>query len=294
MTAEGTLFVVGTPIGNLEDLSLRAARILREADLIAAEDTRSAKTLLAHVDVLAPATVNAQRRIISYFEGNEAEREDAIHAALAAGRKVAVISEAGMPGISDPGARAVAAAVAAGARVEVIPGPNAALAALVASGLPTDRFTFLGFPPRESGARRELFGTLRNERATLIFYEAPDRVAATLADLAAALGGDRRASLGRELTKLHEEHVRGTLDELAARYADAPPRGECTLVVAGTSAAAAAAAAAQGVDIEGELRRLLDSGLGPKDAAARLVVVTGKPRRQLYQLALSLMREKQS
>lgn len=294
MTAEGTLFVVGTPIGNLEDLSLRAARILREADLIAAEDTRSAKTLLAHVDVLAPATVNAQRRIISYFEGNEAEREDAIHAALAAGRKVAVISEAGMPGISDPGARAIAAAVAAGARVEVIPGPNAALAALVASGLPTDRFTFLGFPPRESGARRELFGTLRNERATLIFYEAPDRVAATLADLAAALGGDRRASLGRELTKLHEEHVRGTLDELAARYADAPPRGECTLVVAGTSAAAAAAAAAQGVDIEGELRRLLDSGLGPKDAAARLVVVTGKPRRQLYQLALSLMREKQS
>ena len=294
MTAEGTLFVVGTPIGNLEDLSLRAARILREADLIAAEDTRSAKTLLAHVDVLAPATVNAQRRIISYFEGNEAEREDAIHAALAAGRKVAVISEAGMPGISDPGARAIAAAVAAGARVEVIPGPNAALAALVASGLPTDRFTFLGFPPRESGARRELFGTLRNERATLIFYEAPDRVAATLADLAAALGGDRRASLGRELTKLHEEHVRGTLDELAARYADAPPRGECTLVVAGTSAAAAAAAAAQGVDIEGELRRLLDSGLGPKDAAARLVVVTGKPRRELYQLALSLMREKQS
>jgi len=294
VTAEGTLFVVGTPIGNLEDLSLRAARILREADLIAAEDTRSAKTLLAHVDVLAPATVNAQRRIISYFEGNEAEREDAIHAALAAGRKVAVISEAGMPGISDPGARAIAAAVAAGARVEVIPGPNAALAALVASGLPTDRFTFLGFPPRESGARRELFGTLRNERATLIFYEAPDRVAATLADLAAALGGDRRASLGRELTKLHEEHVRGTLDELAARYADAPPRGECTLVVAGTSAAAAAAAAAQGVDIEGELRRLLDSGLGPKDAAARLVVVTGKPRRQLYQLALSLMREKQS
>lgn len=294
MTAEGTLFVVGTPIGNLEDLSLRAARILREADLIAAEDTRSAKTLLAHVDAIAPATVNAQRRIMSYFEGNEAEREDAIHAALAAGRKVAVISEAGMPGISDPGARAIAAAVAAGARVEVIPGPNAALAALVASGLATDRFTFLGFPPRESGARRELFGTLRNERATLIFYEAPDRVAATVADLAAALGGDRRASLGRELTKLHEEHVRGTLDELAARYAGAPPRGECTLVVAGTSAAAAAAAAAQGVDIEGELRRLLDSGLGPKDAAARLVVVTGKPRRQLYQLALSLMREKQS
>jgi 16S rRNA (cytidine1402-2'-O)-methyltransferase len=280
----GTLFVVGTPIGNLEDLTLRAARVLREVDLIAAEDTRSAKFLLSHVDALG--AVNPVRRVMSYFEGNEAEREDEIYDALAQGRDVAVISEAGMPGISDPGARAVVAAIEAGARVEVIPGPNAALAALVASGLPTDRFTFLGFPPRESGARQELFGTLRSELATLIFYEAPDRVAATLADLGAALGADRRASIGRELTKLHEEHVRGTLGELAARYADQPPRGECTLVVAGGSVAAPT------VDIEAELRRLLESGLGPKDAAARLVVVTGKPRRQLYQLALSLQRER--
>ena len=281
---QGTLFIVGTPLGNLEDLSLRAARVLREVDLIAAEDTRSAKTLLAHVDALG--TVNPVRKVISYFEGNEAEREEELYDALAQGRDVAVISEAGMPGISDPGARAVAAAIEAGARVEVIPGPNAALAALVASGLPTDRFTFLGFPPRESGARQELFGTLRSELATLIFYEAPDRVAATLADLGAALGTDRRASVGRELTKLHEEHVRGTLAELVARYDREPPRGEVTLVVAGGTALAPP------VDIEAELRRLLDSGLGPKDAAARLVVVTGKPRRQLYQLALSLQREK--
>jgi 16S rRNA (cytidine1402-2'-O)-methyltransferase len=286
VSVTGTLFVVGTPIGNLEDLSLRAARVLREADVIAAEDTRSAKTLLAHVDALG--AVNPVRRVISYFEGNEAEREEDIYDALAQGRAVAVISEAGMPGISDPGARAIAAAIEAGARVEVIPGPNAAIAALVASGLPTERFTFLGFPPREAGARQELFGTLRNEAATLILYEAPDRVGATLADLAAALGDARRASLGRELTKLHEEHVRGSLGELAAKYAEVAPRGECTLVVAGGDAAAPA------VDIETELRRLLDSGLGPKDAAARLVVVTGKPRRQLYQLALSLQREKQS
>ncbi len=298
MTALGSLFLVGTPIGNLEDLSLRAARVLREADVIAAEDTRSAKTLLAHADALASvvspgsegrgSAINPSRRVISYFEGNEAEREQAIHDALAQGRAVAVISEAGMPGISDPGARAVAAAIEVGARVEVIPGPNAALAALVASGLPSERFTFLGFPPREAGARRELFGTLRNESATLILYEAPDRVGATLADLAAALGEQRRASLGRELTKLHEEHVRGTLGELATRYETIAPRGECTLVVAGGTAEAPA------IDIEAELRRLLDSGLGPKDAAARLVVVTGKPRRQLYQLALSLQREKQS
>lgn len=280
----GTLYIVGTPIGNLEDLSLRAARILREADLIAAEDTRAAKVLLAQVDALG--TPNPARRVISYFEGNEAERAAELGAALAAGQRVAVISEAGMPGVSDPGAYAIAAAIEAGARVEVIPGPSAALAALVGSGLPSDRFTFLGFPPRESGARRALFGTLRDDVATLIFYEAPDRVGATLGDLRDALGAERRASLGRELTKLHEEHVRGTLGELAARYADTPPRGECTLVVEGGAGPAIA------VDIEAELRRLLDEGLGPKDAAARLVVVTGKPRRQLYQLALSLQRER--
>jgi 16S rRNA (cytidine1402-2'-O)-methyltransferase len=280
----GTLYIVGTPIGNLEDLSPRAARVLREADLVAAEDTRSAKTLLAHADALGDA--NPARRVISYFVGNEAEREHAITRALADDRKVAVISEAGMPGISDPGHRAVAAAIEAGARVEVIPGPSAALAALVASGLPSDRFTFLGFPPREQGARQELFGSLRNETGTLIFYEAPDRIGATLADLALACGADRRASLGRELTKLHEEHVRGTLGELAARYASEPPRGECTLVVAGGTAVE------QAIDIEAELVRLLATGLGPKDAAARLVVQTGKPRRQLYQLALSLRRTK--
>ncbi|HEY4241035.1 MAG TPA: 16S rRNA (cytidine(1402)-2'-O)-methyltransferase [Kofleriaceae bacterium] len=278
-----TLFIVGTPIGNLEDLSLRAARVLREADLVAAEDTRSAKILLTHAD--AHGAVNPARRILSYFEGNEAARAASLVESLQAGAKVAVISEAGMPGVSDPGTRAVAAAIEAGVRVEVIPGPSAALAALVGSGLGTDRFTFVGFPPRESGARRELFGTLRHEIGTLIFYEAPDRVGATLADLADALGGVRRASLGRELTKLHEEHARGTLAELAARYAEVPPRGECTLVVAGGTVEAAV------VDIEAELRRLLGEGLGPKDAAARLVVVTGKPRRQLYQLALSLQRE---
>lgn len=282
MSDRGTLFVVGTPIGNLEDLSLRAARVLREADVIAAEDTRSAKTLLAHADLHGP--VNAHRRIVSLFEGNEAQRSTELVAALEAGQKVAVISEAGMPGVSDPGARAVAAAVTSGAKVEVIPGPSASLAALVGSGLPSDRFLFLGFPPREAGARQELAGTLRDERATMIFYEAPDRVGATLADLAAALGESRRASLGRELTKLHEEHVRGTLGELAAKYAEVAPRGECTLVVEG------GVADAPEIDIESELRRLLAEGLGPRDAAARLVIVTGKPRRQLYQLALSLQR----
>jgi 16S rRNA (cytidine1402-2'-O)-methyltransferase len=280
---EGVLYVVGTPIGNLEDLSLRAARILREADVIAAEDTRAAKTLLAQADALGSR--NEARRIVSLFEGNEAYRSEELVRALAEGKRVAVISEAGMPGVSDPGARAVAAAVTSGARVEVIPGPSASLAALVGSGLPSDRFLFLGFPPREQGARQELFGSVRGVRATLILYEAPDRVGDTFADLALALGAGTRASLGRELTKLHEEHVRGTLGELAAKYAETAPRGECTIVVDGSGAGETV-----DVDIEGELSRLLGEGLGPKDAAARLVVVTGKPRRQLYQLALSLER----
>jgi 16S rRNA (cytidine1402-2'-O)-methyltransferase len=271
----GTLYIVGTPIGNLEDLSLRAARVLREADAIYAEDTRSAKVLLAHAGAGgAPVT--------SYFEGNEAARAEALVAALAAGHKVALISEAGMPGISDPGARAVAAAVAAGARVEVIAGPSAALAALLGSGLPSDRFTFLGFPPREQGARQALFGSLRGETGTMIFYEAPDRVHATLDDLAKAFGAARRVSLGRELTKIHEEHVRGSLGELVTRYSAQAPLGECTLVVEGATAAPPA------IDIEAELAGLLAEGLGPRDAAARLVIKTGKPRRELYQLALSL------
>jgi len=284
-SVSGTLYVVGTPIGNLEDLSLRAARILRSVDVVAAEDTRTAKTLLAHVDVLGP--VNPKRRVVSYFEGNEAARTAELVASLSAGEHVAVISEAGMPTISDPGGYAISAAIEAGARVEVVPGPSAVIAALAGSGLPSVRFEFLGFPPREQGARRELFGSLRGEVATLILFEAPDRVGATLADLADAFGENREASLARELTKVHEEHVRGTLGELAARFADTPPRGECTIVVEG------AHDAVPEVDIEAELGKLLDAGLGPKDAAARLVVVTGKPRRQLYQLALSLMRARE-
>jgi 16S rRNA (cytidine1402-2'-O)-methyltransferase len=282
-TGRGTLYVVATPIGNLEDLSPRAARILREADQIAAEDTRAAARLLIAADV--HGAVNPARRVVSSFEGNEAARAEELGAALAGGARVAVVSEAGMPGVSDPGGRAVAAAIAVGARVEVVPGPSASLAALVASGLPTDRFLFLGFPPRTAGARHAMFGGLRAEPATLIFYEAPDRVGATLADLAAAFGADRQACVSRELTKVHEEHVRGALGELAEREAEVAPRGECTLVVAG------AIAAPPVVDVEAELRRLLADALGPRDAAARLVIATGKPRRELYQLALAIARE---
>jgi 16S rRNA (cytidine1402-2'-O)-methyltransferase len=284
VTAPGTLFVVATPIGNLEDLSPRAARVLREADVVAAEDTRRAAILLGHADLGGPA--NPGRRVVSLFEGNEAARSASLAGDLADGRAVALISDAGTPGVSDPGERLVAAAIAAGARVEPVPGPVAAVAALVASGLPGARFLFVGFPPRDDGARRQLVGELRGERATLLFYEAPDRVGATLAALRDGLGDDRRACLSRELTKVYEEHVRGTLGALAARYADEAPRGECTLVVEG-----AAAGQGEAVDVEAEVRRLLADGLSAKDVAARLVVVTGKPKRQLYQLALALARE---
>jgi 16S rRNA (cytidine1402-2'-O)-methyltransferase len=287
----GVLYLVATPIGNLEDMTHRAVRVLSEVSVIAAEDTRAAARLLGHFHVRGP-------RVVSMFEGNEAGRAQALLAELAAGRDVAVISEAGMPGISDPGERLVAAAVGAGIRVEAVPGAVAATTALVASGLPAGRFLFLGFPPREPGARQQLFGTLRREVATMIFYEAPDRVAATCADLAAALGADRPAALARELTKRHEEIVRAPLGELAARYGAEPPRGECTLVVQGASAGSAAHAMgviesgdAELADISARMRALLAQGLGPRDAAARMVVVTGKPRRQLYQLALSLQRD---
>lgn len=283
----GTLYVVATPIGNLEDLSPRAARVLREAEIVAAEDTRSVQVLLDRAD--GGGEARAGRRVVSVFEGNEAARAEALVAELAAGKDVALVSEAGTPGVSDPGERVVQAAIAAGVAVVPVPGPVAAIAALVASGLPAAQFRFVGFPPREAGARGELFGGLRADVATLVCYEAPDRVGATLATLAAAFGGGRRACVSREITKKYEEHVRGTLDELAARFAAAAPRGECTIVVAG--AAAGEGGGAGVVDLEAEVRAMLAAGMGPKDVAQRLVVKTGRPRRELYQLALALARE---
>lgn len=278
--ATGTLYVVATPIGNLDDLSPRSAAALRDAAVIAAEDTRRVAILLDHLGC------GGGRDVRSTFDGNEAARADELAAVLTEGRDVALVSDAGTPGVSDPGARVVRAAIAVGAPVVVIPGPVAAIAALVASGLPTERFLFLGFPPREEGARAELAGSLVDERATMLLYEAPDRVGATLATLAAAWGDDRAACVSRELTKRYEEHVRGTLGSLRERFAETPPRGECVIVVAGADGAPRAP-----VDVEAEVRALLATGLGPKDVAQRLVVKTGRPRRELYQLALALARD---
>jgi 16S rRNA (cytidine1402-2'-O)-methyltransferase len=255
---------------------VRALRILRESRVIAAEDTRAAKNLLTRHSIAAP-------EIVSYFDGNEAARTEQLVTRLCAGEDVTLISEAGTPAVSDPGQRLVARAVAAGVTVVPIPGPSAAIAALVASGLPTDAFLFAGFPPREPGPRREAFARLRALPSTLVFYEAPARVGRTLADLAEVLGAARQACVSREITKVHEEHARGTLAELAERYLPDAPRGEVTIVVAG-----AADEPASELDVEAEVRRRLDQGGSPKEIAASLALLTGKPRRQIYQLALAL------
>jgi 16S rRNA (cytidine1402-2'-O)-methyltransferase len=283
-TRPGKLFVVGTPIGNMEDITLRALRVLSSVEIICAEDTRSVQHLLSHHQVRAGA---APARILSFFAGNEAARTDEVIGLLRDGHDIALVSEAGMPGISDPGQRLVAAAQDQRIRVEVIPGPSAALHALVASGLPSERFVFLGFPPRSEGQRLQLFGSLRHEPGTLIFYESPERVAQTVADLATALGADRRAVVARELTKLFEEHRRGTLGELAHSLIAQPPRGEITLVVHGADAQSTQPTA-ETLNVEQEIRRRLAQGESAKDIATALTVILGQPRRKLYQLALHL------
>ncbi|HEX3906275.1 MAG TPA: 16S rRNA (cytidine(1402)-2'-O)-methyltransferase [Polyangia bacterium] len=274
--APGTLAVVATPLGDARDLSPRAAETLRAADLIVAEDTRSARRLLAEIGA-------GRKTILSCFDANEAARAAEVAEQLGAGATVALISEAGTPLVSDPGYRIVVAAIAAGARVVPIPGPSALLAALVGAGLPTDRFLFLGFPPRKSGARRRLFEGVRSLPYTLVLYESPLRAGATLADLAAVLGADRRACLARELTKPYEELVRDGLAALAARYATDRPLGEVTLVVEG----APENAAAEELD-DDELRaraaELTAAGRSTGDAARALAEITGRPRREIYNL----------
>lgn len=220
--------------------------------------------------------------MVSCFDANESGRALELAAILRDGTDVVLVSEAGTPLVSDPGFRVVAAAIAAGAAVVPVPGPSAVLAALVGAGLATDRFIFLGFPPRKGGARRRLFDSVRALPFTLVFYESPMRTGATLADLSAVLGARRPACVARELTKSHEEFVRGTLADLAARYQDERPLGEITLVVAG--------AGADEDEDEGELTARVDTllagGRSPRDTADELAAATGRPRREIYQLVL--------
>ena len=221
--AKGTLYLVATPIGNLEDVTRRALRVLAEVDLVACEDTRRTRALLEHFGIRA--------RTVSYHEHNERERADELAALLERGASVAVVSDAGTPGINDPGYRLVRAAIERGADVVPVPGPSAFVAALVASGLPTDEFYFGGFLPARAHARRQKLDEVSRLRATLVFYEAPHRIAQALADAREILG-EREAAVARELTKLHEEIARGRLGELAARFSnEGAARGEMVLVI---------------------------------------------------------------
>ena len=274
----GSLFVVATPIGNLEDVTLRALRVLREAGLVLAEDTRRTRILLDRHGIPA--------RPVSLHAHNEAARCGEVLAALADGRDVALVSDAGTPLVSDPGERLVAAVIEAGHPVVPVPGASAVLAALAASGLPPLPFAFVGFPPRRSSARKALFDSYRGRPETVVLFESPHRTAATLRALAEALG-ERRACVARELTKRHEELARGTLAELAERYRDGA-RGEVTIVVAGAPAAPAAGGAVQTLapgDLEARIAELVAAGHSTRDIAALLARETGLPRRHLYALA---------
>lgn len=271
------LYPVAVPIGNLRDITLRALDILGAADLILAEDTRAARRLLSAHGLAA--------KPVRYDEHNAEKMRPRALAALEAGQAVALISEAGTPLISDPGYKLVGAALAAGHRVHAVPGPSAALAAMVGSGIASDRFLFAGFPPAKSAARRTWAAALAPVPASLILYESPRRLAASLADLAAALG-PREAAVMRELTKLYEERRAGTLDALAAHYADTgPPKGEIVLVIAPPREAAAPSAA----DTDALLRAVL-AGHRVKEAAGLVAEATGLPRRRLYARALELTR----
>jgi 16S rRNA (cytidine1402-2'-O)-methyltransferase len=271
----GTLLLVGTPIGNLGDLAPRAARALEEADLVVCEDTRRAGRLLAAAGV-------ARRPLLAVHDHNEARQLGAVLRRLAAGQTVAVVTDAGLPGISDPGERLVRAAVREGHAVSVVPGPSAALAALVASGLPTGRFVFEGFLPRRGSARDGRLAALAAEERTVVLFEAPHRLSRTLDDLARALGGARRVALARELTKLHEEVWRGTLDEASARARDTEPRGEHVVVVEG----AAPPVPAADEELAGAVASRLADGLSTRDAVAEVASAFDVPRRRVYDLAV--------
>lgn len=273
----GVLHVVATPIGNLDDMSMRAIQVLSAADIIAAEDTRHSSRLLEHLGIDV-------RKCTSMHEHNESARIDMLLTALQDGKQIALISDAGTPLISDPGFRLVAAAHAAGIRVSPVPGVCAAVAALSAAGLPCDRFFFEGFLPATAAARRTRLEALGTQRGTLIFYEAPHRIAETLGALVEVLGASRMAALARELTKLHETVRRGTLAELHA-FVDQDPnqqRGEIVLLVAGATDTAAG-----GLD-EVTLLRALALELPATRAARVAAQLLGKPRRELYRQLLEL------
>ena len=270
---QGALIVCATPIGNLDDASPRLAAALAAADVVACEDTRRTRRLLDHLGV--------QARLVSYHDVNERRRAGELADLVAAGERVALVSDAGMPAVSDPGWQLVQLCLARDLAVEVIPGPSAVLAALVLSGLPADRFCFEGFLSRKAGARARRLAELAGEPRTMVFFEAPHRVEGTVAAMAEAFGPERRAAMARELTKLHEEVVRASLGELAAHLAERPARGEITLVVAGAAEAGGAPA-----DLAALVAERVAGGEDAKAAMRAVAKATGASRRDVYQAVI--------
>jgi 16S rRNA (cytidine1402-2'-O)-methyltransferase len=269
----GTLYIVGTPIGNLEDISRRALRILGEVDLIAAEDTRKTRKLLTHFKIETPLT--------SYHQHSKLTRLDELLSTLQY-KDVALVSEAGMPGLSDPGYELIKAAIAQSIPVVPVPGPSALITALVISGLPTASFLYLGFLPRRQKERRQLLASITGERHTLVAFEAPHRLLASLADLKEMLG-DRRTALARELTKLHEEVWRGSIGQALAHFEENPPKGEFTLVIEGAEEERVAWNEGQ---VKEALVELLTEGVERKEAVKIVSELAGWPKREVYKLAL--------
>ena len=268
----GSLYLVSTPIGNLRDITLRAIDVLRSVDVILAEDTRHSRHLLEHHGIETP--------MLSYHEHNEARATDAAMTRLRDGRDVALISDAGTPLVSDPGARLVRAAAAAGIPVVPVPGPSAVLAALVSSGIGSDRFSFFGFLPRKGREREEALRDLSGLRHTGVLYEAANRVAATLGELVESGAGDRQVVVARELTKQFEEFRRGTVADLAAYYESSPPRGEVVIVLEGVTLQPLAEE-----ELRSRARSLRAAGLSARDVAAALVREDGASRNLAYRLA---------
>lgn len=276
----GVLYLCATPIGNLEDMTYRAVRVLSEVELIAAEDTRHTRKLLSHFDI--------HTRLISYHEHNKVTRGPEIMEKLKAGQDIAVVSDAGLPGISDPGSDLAALAVEAGIKVVPLPGANAALTALVASGLDTTLFTFLGFLPVNKKKRRELLASFATSPYTMIFYESPHRIKQTLNELNAVFG-ERPAVAARELTKKFEEFVRGTLESLTTHFAAHDPRGEFTLIVSGQIADEAVEIAREGesqLSLADGVIALMETGVAKKDAIKTIAIQRGLSKREVYQATL--------
>jgi 16S rRNA (cytidine1402-2'-O)-methyltransferase len=273
----GTLYIVGTPIGNLEDMTFRAVKTLQDVDLIAAEDTRHTGKLLQHFQVKTPQ--------ISYHEHNSSSRVPELLEKLTAGNTIALVSDAGMPGISDPGYELVKACVDSGISVVPIPGVSAVITALSASGLPTDKFVFEGFLPPKTHQRCEQLEILKTETRTLIFYESPHRLRATLQDFAKVLGMQRKIVVARELTKFYEQFWRGSIGDACKYYQEKEPQGEFTLVVAGL---AANKPQLSDEEIVVELKKIMSQRVSRSQASRQLANLTSINRRYIYQIALAI------